>query len=839
MIPGSFYPDYSTSYIPTGVKIAQFGTSPNQGTNIANAYLMGFVDPTKSGFTYKRVQITGDSDTGQNLKLTSEYCKTAWYYACSQYRMGLNGYRIYSNFMNSWLPYSINYNTGYLFNDIEMAKLTEYNALNLHLEVMIDNPISGQEGWSFITGSDYVDNNKWIAANASQIEDWINGDMKLSTTISGESYSIGIEDFVKERNRFEIAGTGTHDGKTLLLYIVGFEFSPGKTFYDGSELSTYSPCYFIRKGLVFKLGDAYIYAPEISYFRGDNQYASSAACIEVSGSGKVVKWLWGYGTGAPSTSGTYGRFSVDYWDRTNGIGYTGLSHPDIEVPTEFIQWMFNNAAYGNKYIYNGLVFGYIGGGNPTFAVAQRFNTDQIRTAWYLQNKQNTVSQAVNGYTYTIATSRFTPENEPANQKMHGTDASLNSNLRDWQKLGHKIYEDVFTEDDIPDPSGGGGGRPDPDVFPDGENVGDDIETPDSLGVGSTLGFVTQYVMNAAQIAELGNLLWTSFTDADYWKNFMFTLALDTGSFNTSSLLDYFVSLRVYPFSLINVPGCSSFGQDMFVGSGYVPLHFTTAIYALNNYAEILQAGQLKLPFVFGDFRDCTNMEITLYLPYCGTVQLEPADVLGGTLKAKYAIDFATGSCTAIVDLETWDEKKYPIAILPGQIGADVPMSGTAAGQIAARLGSDVLNVAGILTAGAVGIGDSAKMIGIGALAENPEVITGGVINAAGTIGGTALGLTKQGLEMAARPGIGAPTLAGGRGFSSFGAPQKAYVQIRAPLYDAPDNYASTAGYPAAEEVTVSSCTGLCRFINPDVSKITASDAEKNEIRSQLQAGIII
>lgn len=514
---------------------------------------------------------------------------------------------------------------------------------------------------------------------------------------------------------------------------------------------------------------------------------------------------------------------------------------DFTITGEILDYIRRNASTGvikNYHVFN--YAGYISYGGDTFYICSLTGFYNIRDFWTifcLHNKcKNSGYDTTSVYDINHTIGIFTSSNQPVpDRAAFTTYPAIEPDLQNWQKYGYKIEDDNYNPGEEP----GGGDRPDPDVFPDGENVGDDIETPDTLGVGSTLGFVTQYVMNASQIAELGNLLWTSFTDADYWKNFMFTLALDTGSFNTSSLLDYFVSLRVYPFSLINVPGCSSFGQDMFVGSGYVPLHFTTAISALNNYAEILQAGQLKLPFVFGDFRDCTNMEITLYLPYCGTVQLEPADVLGGTLKAKYAIDFATGSCTAIVDLETWDGKKYPIAILPGQIGADVPMSGTAAGQIAARLGSDVLNVAGILTAGAVGIGDSVKMIGIGALAENTEIITGGVINAAGTIGGTALGLTKQGLEMAARPGIGAPTLAGGRGFSSFGAPQKAYVQIRAPLYDAPDNYASTAGYPAAEEVKVSSCTGLCRFINPDVSKITASDAEKNEIRSQLQAGIII
>ncbi len=832
MIVGSLYPDYSTSYIPTGVKIAQFtgGSTPSQGNNAVSAYLMGFVDPETSGFNYKSIEVSGDTTTGQSLKLDSVKAKTGWFYGCHNSTLGPHGYRIYSNYAAQWLP-AANISLPYLFNDIEMAKLTEYNDLGMYLEVMQDNPISGHENWSFITGSDYIGNGIWKSIAADKLEDWLDGSTKISITIDGDDYQLGITDFNADTNRFEIPGQGSHADKTLLIYIQSFWFTPSKTFYDGSEVNQYSPCMRIDKCLVFKVGDAYAYV-SASSMEGTAQYASSNACIELSANGKGVKWLWAYNSGAPSGSGTYGAYTVDYWDRSDGKGYTGLAHPDIEIESDFFQWIFGLLNYNNYFIYKGLTFKYIGGSssNPIFAIAQRWNINQIKTAWYLQNKQNTVQVAVNGYTYSIATAKFTPENKPTGTKMHGTDASLDQQLRIWQKLGHKITEDTFTEEDIPE-GGGGDERPDPEGVPDKENSGDDIYRPDDLSVGSTLGFVTQYTMTATQITQLGQILWASFFEQDFWQNLLFSLTT-TGSINVSEILNYFISLRVYPFSLVNIPGHTNMGQDMYIGTGFIPMHFTSDLFAINSYAAYIDAGKVKLPFYFGDFRDCKNIEITMYIPYCGTVQLEPADVLGGTISIEYAVDFATGACTAYADIDTWDGEHYQIAAINGQIGADVPLSGGSAAAIAARLGSDILNVAGILTAGAGGVAQGAMIAAAG------DVGAGIGIAAASTL---EVGLkgAEQAAQMATRPGIGAPALAGGRGFASFGSAQTAYIQIRFPKYEKPTNYSSTAANPAAKEVQISSCRGLCRFINPNVAAITANEEEKRQIRAALQTGIII
>lgn len=378
-----------------------------------------------------------------------------------------------------------------------------------------------------------------------------------------------------------------------------------------------------------------------------------------------------------------------------------------------------------------------------------------------------------------------------------------------------------------------------------ENIGDKITRPASIGVGGTNGFVTQYALNRADVAQLGALLWTSFVDQDYWQNYLFSLALDTGTFQLSGLLNFFVSMKVYPFSLINVAGYRVFGQDMYIGTGIIPLHFSTNIGVLSSYCDYISGGYIDIPRYFNDYRDYINTEISLYLPFCGTVQLNPGDVIGNRIDIQYAIDFATGGCIAYVDLTTGDGAGYPVGALPGQIGADIPLTATAAGEVAARFIGDGLNVAGM-----IGGEVSRTASGVaGALGGNPSGGSGGgsmFAGVAGMYGGAgaamavdlAPGLARQGLQMLQRGAVGAPMLSGGRGFAAFGAPSRPYVQIRRGIYPEVSGLGTVSGLPAAGTYTIGSLSG---FVQGDakVDGLSCPDNEKQKIRALLASGIYV
>ena len=400
---------------------------------------------------------------------------------------------------------------------------------------------------------------------------------------------------------------------------------------------------------------------------------------------------------------------------------------------------------------------------------------------------------------------------------------------------------------FPDPYNPEPEKPDaelPELPGEGENGGPDIEPNDITGIGGGFGFLTQYAIRAQDIEILGKLLWAGFRtgsqqDIDkYLMNFVYNVNADTGSLNFADIMDFFVSLKMYPFPLSNVATLTAHDHHIHVGAGYTAIgdndalpHFPNIIYTMDSYVGKISAGSVELPFWFRDYRDY-SIQITLYLPYCGTVELNPGDVMGGTLDCDYYVDFCTGSCTAYVTCTSWDGHRFPVASMPGQMGADVPMSATNAGRIAARIYSDridyVENTLGAVKALTSGAGAAMSGNYMGAAQQGFSAFIDHAINE-----------EKLKAGMLDRGAIAAPVLSAGGGFTSFCNPSTCYVTYRSPFYPEIDNYPDSVGTPAAQQVTIGDCSGFCQFVNVDTSGITTDADAQKQIRDALAAGIYI
>lgn len=416
------------------------------------------------------------------------------------------------------------------------------------------------------------------------------------------------------------------------------------------------------------------------------------------------------------------------------------------------------------------------------------------------------------------------------------DTAYRNTLRPWQY--ENFQENEFDGDDVPPytPGPGPSPRPEPEPPGDDEHGGDDITLPSIDGLGGSFGFTTQYALRGTQLEELGALLWSGFDSTNpnidaYLQNFVYRVDLNTGSVNMSDIMDFFVSLRAYPLPLGNLVSVTAAGNDFYIGSGAQPLTFTSILHTANSYLSEVDAGSVTIPFWFGDYRDYST-EITLYLPYCGTAELNAADVMGGTLTATYVVDLSTGSCTAYVMCETYDAHSYPVAILPGQLGVDIPITASNAGRVGARLLGDRINVAeNLLSVAKYGA------TGIGALMSGN--VAGAIRSGISAFIDPAIQDQKLLAGMAERGAIAAPMLSGGRGLAGFKNPMTAYVQVRSPFYAVPDNFADAVGDPAAMYVQIGSCSGFCRFVNVDVTGVTTDAGDQAEIRRALENGVFV
>lgn len=217
---------------------------------------------------------------------------------------------------------------------------------------------------------------------------------------------------------------------------------------------------------------------------------------------------------------------------------------------------------------------------------------------------------------------------------------------------------------------------DPSLPPVPEN---DYNTETVFNDVSTLATMTQrYALTSSNVTGLGAALWTITEDLiddggggqDYSE--LTNKILDT--FLTNNPIDCIVNLRKYPFEL---------PKD---DSTYIKLgRYTTSIagYTMSDTIKVFTFRMKKkiLPLFensFLDYEPYTHFE--LYVPFCGTVSLEPADILGRQLSVKLAADFSTGTCTAFILSDD-----LVIKTINGQISIEIPVSGiqavTAASQI--------------------------------------------------------------------------------------------------------------------------------------------------------------
>ena len=446
-----------------------------------------------------------------------------------------------------------------------------------------------------------------------------------------------------------------------------------------------------------------------------------------------------------------------------------------------------------------------------------------------------INKARNGYpasssVYTIADTvgLFDSSNVPTGKRSSVTTyRELEPLLQQWQKYGYNINDDEYNPEVIPPTP-----RPDPEPPDDDENGGDDYEPNDPSGLGVGTGFTTMYAIRSTHLQQLGDKLWNGFTDINnYINNFVFAVDPNTGSVNFADIMQFFISLRAYPCPVSVMASTSAGGQDMYIGSGAAPIHLNTNFSIVDDYIGTINAGELTVPFWFGDYRDY-SLECIVYLPYCGTAELNAGDIMGGKLSAFYTVDFCTGACMAYVLCDTWDGTRIRVASLSGQLGADLPLTATNAGQVAARMYGDRINVAENILGGV-----KSAVTGIGAVASGN--FAGAVRQGFDAFITPSLNEERLKSQMGTRSAIAAPMLSAGRGLASFTDAKTVFLQIRSPIYAAPSNYNAAVGQPATNAVTIGDCSGFCQFINVDVSGITTDAEDQRAIRQALETGVII
>lgn len=415
-------------------------------------------------------------------------------------------------------------------------------------------------------------------------------------------------------------------------------------------------------------------------------------------------------------------------------------------------------------------------------------------------------------------------------------------------IKNEDYEPVY-----PDTSGGGGGGADPDsdknVDPSSRN-GDNIGLNLDNRLATFNGFLTMYNMNYQQLANFGKALMGE--PLNYRGNFEKDLSDElSGTYDVSSILNYIVSVKQYPFSVATLPNTSTAGvSSVYIGTGEFGVPIGTSCRILTSSISVLNAGRVVVKPVdpYNDFRDYYNTTVTAYLPFCGTVELNPMEIIGSLVECYYLIDFFTGECTAVL-YSTYNGMSFPVAMANGVIGIDVPLSATNSGQLTAvkrmQNAETAHTVVSFANSGIGIIGEAVRMgmdASKGKLKPKDATYSAeSMLYNVTSIVDTAFSnqANPYGANRSARSAVASPMMPTGSGATNVMLPSSAYIQIRRGTYSRPDNYPRTMAYPNSYSARLSSVSGFTVCHNVNVSGIDCTTEEKQMIKSALESGVIL
>ena len=198
-----------------------------------------------------------------------------------------------------------------------------------------------------------------------------------------------------------------------------------------------------------------------------------------------------------------------------------------------------------------------------------------------------------------------------------------------------------------------------------------------------------------------------------------------------------------------------------------------------------------------------HTKISIYLPFCGTHQLDTDEVMGKTVTVKYSVDNVTGACTAFVGVGggTDSHIRYSFS---GSCALQIPLTQQNWGETYIAMATSAATIA------AAGV-------------------TGGVAAAAGSALSSAAGLPKPTVT---RTG----SISNSSGFLGVKIP---YLIIDTPIMSKPENMNSVIGFPSGKGVRFNALKGnYASIAHFHLHDVPATGPELDEIERLLKQGVI-
>lgn len=199
-------------------------------------------------------------------------------------------------------------------------------------------------------------------------------------------------------------------------------------------------------------------------------------------------------------------------------------------------------------------------------------------------------------------------------------------------------------------------------------------------IGDLATMTRRYVLRGSEVMQLGSALW-SISEAltDSGTDFTELTPKVIDQFLTNNPIDCIISLQRYPMTIPAVGTSTVKLGKTDTGIACKPMERTAFFYLFTGSVINPKFGDSFL-----DYNPYTKME--LYVPFCGTMQLNPADIIGRQLNVQLVVDFTTGTCTGFIMSDD-----LVIETVNGNIAIDIPVTGIQAATVASQLNNAIAN----------------------------------------------------------------------------------------------------------------------------------------------------
>lgn len=313
----------------------------------------------------------------------------------------------------------------------------------------------------------------------------------------------------------------------------------------------------------------------------------------------------------------------------------------------------------------------------------------------------------------------------------------------------------------------------------------DIPTMPTVSISDT-GFVSVFNPTLSQVKALADYMWAGAFDVSLFKKVM------------ANPMDSIIG-----FALIPCEPTVSGVNTVKVGN----IDTGVSMNAVSNQFVDVDCGTLDLNEYWGNYLDyAPYTKITLVLPFIGSVHLSPDDCMKKKIGIKYRIDILSGGCVAYVTCN--GSVLYQFT---GSCSAQLPITNLDyRGMISAliSIGTTAVGVGSAIASG--GITAPMVAVGVGNTANN-------VMNGKPNIQhGGSLGSTS--------------------GFLGTRIP---YLIITRPRQCVPTGVNKFKGLPSLITSKLKNVTGFTQVHDIHLDDLPCSDAEKTELRSILESGVIV